>query len=793
MPVLISLCIIARNEGNLIGQCIKSALPYVHQVVVVDTGSSDRTPDIARELGAEVWEFPWINDFSAARNFSLEKARGHWVLVMDCDEEIDCGTGENLPAAVQSDNYDAYFMNIKNFLGMDKEVTYSSIRLFRNNPLFRYEGKIHEQISGSILRHAGKDRIGRLDFTLLHHGYNAEKVNIKAKIVRNVNLLEEQKITGLQDGFFLYNMGIEHIRQGKFQQALENFIESLKITSINSGFAPILANKTVVCLIQLGRYRDALEQLAYFQGLYPGYGDLYLLEAACHLRCGRYTKAAAGIAGAQSASCHGGNYPVEGIIFGRQPEKILAELQPLLLSGAKKFHLSVCVLARNEEKNIARCVRSAGELADEIILVDTGSTDSTLHIAYQMGVQLVRLKWQDSFAELRNFVLQRTSGEWIIFLNGDEELSQADLPALVEGLNNSSVTGYRVKLRTFYDPVNSALYQDQAVCRIIRKDQDLQYRCRMVEDIDQLIKEKYGESALSCLGVTVFHYGPVLKHGFKKDVWQRNLRLIAGDLKSGGDKAVLYHAMGNEFYKLGKLKAALAHYQRAMAAAGTVSGDLYCRAINSMFGLGDYSQGLKVAEESAGPYPDYTDIIYLRGGCHLRLGNLDAAAECFRRCLELGDADWKYYAVQPGVGSYLAHCGLAEAYLKRGDLTKGVEHYRLAAAYPPGITFALPSLVELIIKHFGPCMVMEFLRDNRLDSCRHMCSAAITANKRGCLPESLELLRAAVETAKKENDPGQYQIIIASIYQILGNVYQEAVRHNPGCNKLQKIAKFFRQ
>ncbi|RPI67925.1 MAG: glycosyltransferase family 2 protein, partial [Geobacteraceae bacterium] len=84
----VSLCMIVKNEQSHLARCLRSVKPLVDEMIVVDTGSSDRTQDIAKIFGAKVFEFPWNNDFSKARNFSLSKAAGNWILVLDADETI---------------------------------------------------------------------------------------------------------------------------------------------------------------------------------------------------------------------------------------------------------------------------------------------------------------------------------------------------------------------------------------------------------------------------------------------------------------------------------------------------------------------------------------------------------------------------------------------------------------------------------------------------------------------------------------------------------------------------------
>lgn len=795
MPINISLCMIAKNESDFIGNCIKSALPYVKQIIVVDTGSTDQTPEIAQSLGAEVYPFSWINDFSAARNYSLEKATGDWILFLDCDEEIDPNLGHHLMEAIQSENYDAYYLDIRNLLGEDQEITFQSVRLFRNLPQFRFKGKIHEQISDSIFQHAGPARIGRLNVTLLHHGYNPKKVNIPSKIVRNVRLLEESRGDRVcRDGFYLYNVGIEYTRQGQYQKALENFIEALKVTNPSSGYAPPLVYKLVVCLIELGRYRDALEQLAYFQSIYPDYGELFFLQAASHIRCGRYSLAAHSIEKATKMRHRNPKYPVEGKVFGQSPEQLLSQIRPFLLRGAKQFQLSVCILAKDEEKNIARCLRSVGEIADKIMLIVTECSDNTLNIAYQMGANLYRLNWSDSFAKLRNFALQNAGGDWILFLNGDEEMNLADLPVLLEGLNTSTSVGHRVLLRTFFDPNNRGNYQEQAVCRVIRNKHDLHYHSRFMEDVDRSITEKHGEIALTCLPVTVFHYSQNVKSQSRQAVFRRNVYLLARDMKEYGRNPVLHREMGFQFYKAGKYKAALAHFQVAHGLFGTIiPANLYYGMIKCLFKLEKYNETVTVANTAIDLYPDYTDLIYLQGFSYLRTGSLQAARECFERCLQLGDAPWEKYHRGSGVASYLPHCRLAEIHLLQGDTDKSLEHYRSAAQTVGGADLAIPPLTDILLSQSQPGRVLEYLNENNLDNCRNLCTAAIAASKNKCLLESLELWQAAVEKFIAAKDFEQYQAIAAAMFHALTDIYMEAIEHNPNAEQLQKIREFFKK
>ncbi|HYF75279.1 MAG TPA: glycosyltransferase family 2 protein, partial [Candidatus Nitrosocosmicus sp.] len=87
----VSLCMIVKNEEKFLENCLKSVKDFVDEMIVVDTGSADRTVEIAKSHNARVFYFEWINDFAAARNYALDQATGEYVLVMDADEYLEQG------------------------------------------------------------------------------------------------------------------------------------------------------------------------------------------------------------------------------------------------------------------------------------------------------------------------------------------------------------------------------------------------------------------------------------------------------------------------------------------------------------------------------------------------------------------------------------------------------------------------------------------------------------------------------------------------------------------------------
>jgi glycosyltransferase involved in cell wall biosynthesis len=147
----LSLVMIVRDEESCLPRCLDSAAALADEIVIVDTGSTDRTVEIAREYDAVIFSFPWGNDFAAARNFSVEKATMDWVLWLDADEEI---APESLDLSIESgllEQYDALAVPLVNIFGKtvdhDQVVQIAQPRLFKNHLGFRFENQIHEWLN----------------------------------------------------------------------------------------------------------------------------------------------------------------------------------------------------------------------------------------------------------------------------------------------------------------------------------------------------------------------------------------------------------------------------------------------------------------------------------------------------------------------------------------------------------------------------------------------------------------------------------------------------------------------
>ncbi len=228
----LSVCLIAKDEEKFLAQCLASVRGLADQIIVVDTGSTDRTVEIAKEHGAEVHHFAWSDDFSAARNAALEHATGDWILILDADEELPHESHAPLRKLLRQSSAMAWRLPIIDVGREDEGCSYVP-RLFRNAPALFYVGRVHEQVFSSLevrRRDWGLDnRLG--DAPLRHHGYRPELVKDRNKIQRNLRLLEKAIVELPNEPSLLMNYGLELTRSGNPEAGLAQYLKALDLMS----------------------------------------------------------------------------------------------------------------------------------------------------------------------------------------------------------------------------------------------------------------------------------------------------------------------------------------------------------------------------------------------------------------------------------------------------------------------------------------------------------------------------------------------------------------------------------
>jgi glycosyltransferase involved in cell wall biosynthesis len=207
MPVL-TLCMIVKNEERYLADCLQSVKGIADEIVIVDTGSTDSTIEIAQSYNANVHYFEWINDFSAARNYALSKSTGDWILYLDADERLDEKSKRDLLKIISSPQKIGYYCNVLSIdreSGRDHSLRY--VRLFCNIPGLKFIGKVHEQIEPSLYE-CGVALITS-KILINHIGYNVGLEEKQNKAKRNLFLLLEDYNHG-KSPYVAYQLGLTY-------------------------------------------------------------------------------------------------------------------------------------------------------------------------------------------------------------------------------------------------------------------------------------------------------------------------------------------------------------------------------------------------------------------------------------------------------------------------------------------------------------------------------------------------------------------------------------------------------
>lgn len=196
----ISACVITKNEAENLPRWLRSMRVFADEMIVVDTGSTDATVEIARMGGAQVFRFDWINDFAAAKNFALDQATGDWVVFTDADEYFTEESGPRVRPLIEEydkkekmDGFIVHLVNIDMDTGALMGTSAEVQRIFRRAPHIRFVGSIHEHVE-NLSGDVGREMAMAPGLTLYHTGYSPRIIKQKSK--RDLELLLARRARG---------------------------------------------------------------------------------------------------------------------------------------------------------------------------------------------------------------------------------------------------------------------------------------------------------------------------------------------------------------------------------------------------------------------------------------------------------------------------------------------------------------------------------------------------------------------------------------------------------------------
>lgn len=276
MIPFLSVCLIVKDEEKVLQRCLESIKGIADEIIIADTGSSDKSKDIAYDFTDKVHDYIWEDDFSKARNFAASKASGKWILVIDADEYVDRESFISFKNELINNPPEANILAVQivNFTGLKGKNTVLNYheRLYKNDGTISYYRNIHE-----LLRH--KESLEKKEFAQLqifHSGYMEDVVKAKNKAKRNLELLESIKEKEGYDYFFL---GDVYFQLGELDKAINNYKKAFQLKgSLNYDWVAKLLVKLANCLQAANRNMEALDVIVASEEIYKNLVDFKFLK-----------------------------------------------------------------------------------------------------------------------------------------------------------------------------------------------------------------------------------------------------------------------------------------------------------------------------------------------------------------------------------------------------------------------------------------------------------------------------------------------------------------------------------
>ncbi|MBR5598269.1 MAG: glycosyltransferase family 2 protein [Lachnospiraceae bacterium] len=290
----ISICMIMKNEEKNLKTCLESVKCLNCELILVDTGSTDSTLEIAKKYTDKIYHFDWIHDFAAARNYSLSLAINDWVLVLDCDESISSIDMDSLSMFMDIHPDKIGLLSRRNHYEMNQSdsVYTDQVERFFNRKLYEYRGEVHEQVvpkASAISLNLGKKE--SINLYLEHFGYVGSPEELHAKAMRDAEILKIMLVKNPNDPYLYFQLGQSYNMLHDDEKALYYYDKGLSFdVNPEAEYVQMMVIGYGYALLHLERYEQALG-LANIYDVFAVSADFICLMGLIYLRTGNLLSA----------------------------------------------------------------------------------------------------------------------------------------------------------------------------------------------------------------------------------------------------------------------------------------------------------------------------------------------------------------------------------------------------------------------------------------------------------------------------------------------------------------------
>ena len=637
----ISACYIVKNETNELRRSLASVESAADEIIVVSTHGDTTVAQLAAEYNAALYEHAWQDDFALARNYALGQASGDVVIFLDADEyflhpaEVRAAIEETVKREAE---FDIIMIGLYSFLTRDSfaDAFYERSPRILRMPM-RYEGMIHEQPirpdqAKRVLVYADE----RLDAG--HTGYLKERG--EEKIRRNIAMLERDAdlhgrtavhayyltdcYFGLQDYARVLALSKEVLASdyrfvGEESRIYHQMIESMRALHYPDEKMLALADEARsrfpqlpdfhaqrgMILCGLARYREAAESFTEALQLFDQ-GFSRMSESSF------FNPSVASMAAERLALIYEHLGDVTAAEHWQNKAERYAKGGTVLEVAMGNPKITACYIVRDDAVHLKKSIESLRSQVDELIVLDTGSQDDTVHAAEAYGAAVYHWAWQDDFAAARNAALAHVTGDWIIFIDADEYFSLETRDHLRAVIEEADHTGGEVLLIPWHniDETTGETLLDSYAPRIFRRREGRHYVGRIHEELrnaDDTVPS-IRMIAASLLSLVHTGYSALLT----REKGERNLRILLEEVKQGNMPDRCWRYLAETYDNLGDEHMA-EHYALldiGMGRRSVVYASRSYRILLRIYGMQPLlrEKYLAVAEQAAREFPELSEM-----------------------------------------------------------------------------------------------------------------------------------------------------------------------------------------